>query len=230
MENLQQRRQAQLAWQTLAAANQATAVQLAETLQTRGLADVAAYINRSSRGVVVTTLHGGDYLLALLRLRLALGNRRRILVVRKKAPSKLEKAVFDRIGQGTDLEVVRHEEKRAIRLVRALRQGHLVVALFDLPASYGPTAEVSLLGQSMHLVRGPAELAVLGEADIIPMVAWRNGPLPHMACLPPLRPAAVETACRQLAEIATGYILAQPAQWQHWFHIPEMLAPPGKWS
>ncbi len=227
ISHLANRQQAQSEWQILAGADRASAVKRARTLQTYDLDEVAAFIDRSNRGVVLTTVHGGDYLLALLRVHLALKTRRKILVVRKKAPSALETAVFDLIGNGTPVEVVRHGEQRAIRLVKALRRGHLVVALYDLPASFGPTLEVNLLEQPMHLVRGPAELAVLGQADLIPLIAWRDRQAPALACLPPIREQTVAPACRQLATIATNYILNYPAQWQHWVHVPEMINPGG---
>ncbi len=53
--------------------------------------------------------------------------------------------------------------------VRALRKGDIVVVLYDLPRRFGRTVEVGFFGRRAHVVRGPAELAVLGHADVLPL-------------------------------------------------------------
>lgn len=214
-------------WQRLAAAPQEEAFALARDVNAPDLWQIANFIGRSPRGVVVTTIHGGDYLLGLLRLRLALGsNEKRILIVRKKEASDIETGVFSQFTlDDRPVEVVRHAENRALNLIKALRQGHIVVALFDLPASYGPTIEVCFLGESMHLVRGPAELAQLGRADVVPMCCARVAGQSNAFFHAPIRPRTTSATSQALAAIASRHIITFPRQWQHWYHVPEMLDP-----
>ena len=53
--------------------------------------------------------------------------------------------------------------------VRALRRGDIVVVLYDLPRQFGRTVAVDFFGRHAQVVRGPAEIAVLGRADVLPM-------------------------------------------------------------
>ena len=63
---------------------------------------MADYLDACPRGVIVATIHLGDYLEGLRQLRLVLSAQKRILVVRRKAWSEIEARAFARIAS-TDL-------------------------------------------------------------------------------------------------------------------------------
>lgn len=225
VESLEERQRSAQLWQRLACESEGGAQRLANQLHSPDLKQIADYIEHSPRGLVVTTIHAGDYLLGLLRLRQAVGHRRRIIVLRKKAASELEAAVFQKFRRDGLLEVIRHDDKRVISVVRALRSGHVVVALFDLPHSFGATRQVPFLGHEMHLVRGPVELAAAGNADLLAFFSFRDSRLSHQCFLPPIRPLDAERECIALARSASTWVRQYPGQWQHWFRLPEMLDP-----
>lgn len=221
---VQEKARSRQLWEKLAAATRQEALRLADEVSSSHCAQIAQFIDQSTRGALITTIHGGDYLLALLKLLHRIQSEKQILIVRKKAASPIETRVFAHLNRReSPVAVLRHGESHPLRLVRALKRGHIVIALMDLPASFGPTIAVPFLGEAMSLVKGPGELAVLGNADIVPFFCHRSRGSSHATFCPPLRPRATEPACRHLAQLASSHIMTFPGQWQHWFHVPEML-------
>ena len=77
-----------------------TAVDPGVLLDARRVGD---YLNASPRGVVVATMHMGDYLEGLRQLRLACSVERKVFVIRRREWSGAEQTIFDRVGAGTSL-------------------------------------------------------------------------------------------------------------------------------
>src|SRR5262249_8394714 len=130
---------------------------------------VGAYVEACPRGLVIATIHLGDYLEGLRQVRLATAWRKRVFVLRRAASSDRETRAFDRVAADLDITVLRSGRGAATRAVRALQRANVVVALFDLPARFGPTVEAELLGRPLWVVRGPVELATLAGADVLPI-------------------------------------------------------------
>ena len=217
-------RRSQEIWRKLSTINTRQAKQLAERINFAHLSQIAEYLNTSQRGAIFTGLHAGDYLLALLKLRSRLTTPRNIYVLRRKAASDIETRVFSHFDD-TDIpiKVVRHGDNKTFSVVRALRKGHFVTALFDLPQSFGKVAKMQFLDHTMQMVTGPSELAVMGCADLIPFTSnFYRGK--SNACFdPPVRATTVEHTAQKLCDVGSNYIYRNPEQWQHWFHVPEML-------
>ena len=217
-------KRSQQIWHSLAKMTPSQAKQRASQITFNHLPQIADYLNATQRGVVFTGLHAGDYLLALLKLRSRLTTPRHIYVLRRKKASELETLVFSHFDDSDiPIKVIRHGDNRTINVIRALRKGHFVTALFDLPHSYGKTAEMNFLDYPMQLVTGPAELAVLGRADVLPFTSlFRNGKS-QAQFEQPIRAAKVKETAQKLCDLGSNYIYRHPEQWQHWFHVPEML-------
>lgn len=217
-------KRSQKIWHLLAKMTPAQAKQLASQIAFKHLPQIAEYLNATQRGVVFTGLHAGDYLLALLKLRSHLTTPRHIYVLRRKEASELESLVFSHFDD-TDIpiKVIRHGDKRTLSVIRALRKGHFVTALFDLPHSYGKTAELNFLDYPMQMVTGPAELAVLGHADVLPFTSSCHKGQSRAQFEQPIRAATVIATAQKLCDLGSNYIYKNPEQWQHWFHVPEML-------
>jgi len=214
-------------WRSLSKMSSTQAKLLAAEIKFDHLPQIADYLNASDRGVVFTGLHAGDYLLALLKLRSQLTTPRHIYVLRRKAASELEARVFSHFDDSDiPIKVIRHGENRTLSVIRALRKGHFVTALFDLPQSYGKTAEVKFLDQPMQMVTGPSELAVLGHADILPFTSDYLRGQSRARFEPPIRAVTVKETAQKLCDLGSQFIYKSPDQWQHWFHIPEMLGEP----
>lgn len=226
LNNLIERKRSLDTWHRLATQSQERAIAMANSLSAPHFPAIADFIDRSNRGTLITTFHGGDYLLGLLKLRSLLKSDKRITIVRKKEQSEIERGVFSHFSrEGNEIEVVRHGRHQTIRLIRRLRAGQVVVALHDLPASYGPTIETPFLGVKMQMVKGPAALAVLGHADVVALGHYRSRDRSHACAIEPIRSSDVALIRRELARSAELIVREFPEQWLHWFHLPELIDP-----
>lgn len=196
--------------------------------------EAAGYLEKQAAGVVITSIHMGDLLSVLLHLGQIRKFSKPIMVIRERLWSAEEERVID-VFRRSDLEVriVRHHLCNVRSLVNQLRKGAIVVALSDLSRKWGQTTTVQFLGQAMNLVRGPAELAVLAGADILPIICHFSRcdtPVANAASV--IRPrhrkgeplaAHVQRITQQLAKIAAQQIMQTPGQWQHWHLVHHML-------
>jgi hypothetical protein len=196
---------------------------------------VGDYLNMSTRGVVVATLHMGDYLEGLRQLRLACGAERNVFVIRRREWSDAEQTIFDRIGAGAALTVLRRGH--AATAIRELRRGAIVVVLFDLPARYGRTVGVDVFGRRANVVRGPAELSVAGNADVLPLFCHYDAESIATAQAMPViaapgtsggRAERVVIVTQRLWKLAEAQIRVYPSQWAHWPLVDELMGGEGR--
>lgn len=196
--------------------------------------EAARYLEKQGAGVVITSIHMGDLLSVLLHLGRTCKLSKPIIVIRDRHWSAEEELVIN-VFRRSDLEVqiARHHLCNVRSLVNQLRKGAIVVALLDLSRKWGQTTPVQFLGQAMNLVRGPAELAVLAGADILPIVChFSRCDIPVANAGSVIRPrhrkneplaVRVQRITQQLAKIAGQQIMETPGQWQHWHLVPQML-------
>jgi len=197
-------------------------------------ARVGAYVDACPRGIVVATMHFGDYLEGLRRFRLAPTWTKRVFVVRRAAWSELEARAFARVAGDVDLTVLRSGRGAAVAAVRELKRGNVVIVLFDLPERFGPTTEADFCGRTLRVVRGPAELAVLGDADVLPLFTHYDErgisvaqAMPVIAAMQPPRAERqrrVRAITQRLWRFAAAFVRADPAQWSNWPMVAEMCA------
>jgi predicted LPLAT superfamily acyltransferase len=198
-------------------------------------ARIGDYVNGCPRGVLVATIHMGDYLEGLHRFRCVLSAAKRVFVVRRRAWSEMEERAFARVAsQGFAVTVLRTGHGAALTAIRELRRGHIVVVLYDLPRQFGGTVEVDFFGRRAHFVRGPAEIAVLGNADVLPIITHYDASGVSVAEAMPVIPAQpsapLERAARtaeivqRLCATAERQIRAHPSQWSNWSFVRELLS------
>ena len=194
---------------------------------------VGGYLSRCPRGVVIATIHLGDYLEGLRQLLGRVGQRQ-VFVVRRKAWSELEQRAFARIApKGLAWTVLRTGRGAAATAVRELRRGNVLIVFFDLPRAFGPTVEVDFFGHRASFVRGPAEIALFGGADILAAFthyAESGGSVVEAMPVIGARPSSRNTRARQVEEIsqqlckwAEQRIRRHPTQWANWLWIRELL-------
>jgi len=196
---------------------------------------VGAYVNECPRGVVIATIHLGDYLEGLRQLLGSVGQKQ-VFVVRRRAWSELEQRAFARIApKGLVGTVLRTGSGAAATAVRELRRGNVLIVFFDLPHDFGATVEVDFFGQRAHFVRGPAEVALLGAADVLAVFTHHEESGSVVEAMPVIaaRPCSRETRARRVEEIsqqlckwAEQHIRRHPAQWANWLWIRELMVGP----
>lgn len=198
----------------------------------RDAARVGDYLSACPRGVLVATIHLGDYLEGLRQLGPAMSTTKRVLVIRRRAWSEIEERAFARLAsRQVALTVVRAGD--GAQAVRALRNGDIVVVLYDLPRRFGRTVEVGFFGRRAHVVRGPAELAVLGHADVLPLFTHYDADGVSVTVAQPViaatasrryeRAARIATITQRLCTMAEREICAHPSQWSHWSLVRELI-------
>lgn len=195
---------------------------------------VVNYLNSHQRGLVIATIHMGDYLAAFLTLSRSISGDRQVYIVRNKNWSSEEERLMRRFqSKQLSVVVIRHDPASARKVIRQLRRGNIVILLFDLSEICGGTTTVRFLGRPMKIVRGPAELALLGWADILPIMChFDDQGTPVAEAFPVIRPSAAkkqkltestQQITQQLIDIADRHIRKYPEQWHHWPLIPQML-------
>jgi lauroyl/myristoyl acyltransferase len=198
---------------------------------------VVSYLNSHRQGLIIATIHMGDYLNALFTLSRSVSGDRQVFVVRNKAWSSEEEKLISRFQSNQlSVTIIRHDVAAARKVIRELRKGSVIILLFDLSESWGATTTVRFLGRPMELVRGPAELALVGRADILPVMCHFNSQCTSVAeAFPIIRPArsanhqlieSTQQITQRLVDIADRHIRKHPEQWHHWQLVPQMLAHP----
>lgn len=215
-------------WMAIAASPVAAVIARAEAVDFPEIERLAAYLRRCSGGVVLTAPHMGDYLSALLRL-LSKLSERPLYISRRKDGSDLETAAFAKLaGFGVQHRVIRHGRRAGVQLLHAVRRGGVAVLLCDLPARWGRTLPLPVLGHTMHWVVGPARLACMARAQLVPLLVHRDGrrDVCHVSRVLDLSRDGCATGmiAAELARQVDRAIRARPGQWQHWHLVPDMLA------
>lgn len=182
----------------------------------------------TSRGILMASIHMGDYLRGLAALGQCLQGRR-VVILRRRQASPGEGAAFAAFSRaGIRFDVLRHDRTTAFSALRALKRGAVVVVLYDLTRRWGRTAPVRLFGREVQMVCGPAELAMKAGADMLPVVTgFDEGGCLEIRAGRVLAGAAGkgrDIILQQLADFAEQAIRTRPAQWHHWPLLPEMLA------
>ncbi len=192
--------------------------------------DSTACSTRKPTGVVLLTIHMGDYIHALLKITTLTSNRE-VLILRRKKWSADEQAMFGKINQiGHQLETIRHGPMAARKLASALRRGAIVILLYDLSPRWGETTPVNIFNTRLHWVFGPLYLSMLGRAQVIPFFTFKENA--HWTCevnavrdysiIAGNRGAFLKKEMQEMASMAEGYIRQHTIQWNHWHLLPEM--------
>ena len=196
--------------------------------------EVVRYIDNCDRGVLIASIHMGDYLNGLLNLCLSASSSKEVFILRNRERDQQEDRVFSKFGAaGAKVTVLRGQGNVALSALRQLRRGNIVVALYDLPKQWGSTTRVTFFDHQMSLVRGPAELAILAEADILPiMFHYALDGSRTIDSFPVYRPPSrtraslatgVQEITQHLISEAERQIGRYPGQWHHWNLLPAML-------
>lgn len=197
---------------------------------------VGVYLDHCRCGVVIATIHMGNYLEGVRQILRATSSTQPIFVLRRRQGSDAEQRLFQRVaGPERSVTVVRPSDTGLKGAVRALRRGAIVVVLYDLPTGFGRTVPVRFLGRPARFVRGPAELALVGHADVLPLLCHYDTSGTAVAQVMPVmaarqspssdRAPAVAALAQRLCTLAEAHIRRHPAQWAHWNLVDELLIP-----
>ncbi len=175
---------------------------------------------RPGRGAVVVTAHYGAW--ELLPSILAVSGRAVWILVNPLREPRLD-ALLSRIRSSFGVRLVRSTEPVGACLC-ALRSGGVLMMAADQERR-GRRIPGRFLGQPAWLAAGPATLAVLAGAPLIPMGIrlGQDGRHSVLSAPPVVRPAgltreaAVAALTQGFTDVLERWILEDPSQWA-WFH------------
>ncbi len=171
------------------------------------------------RGVILWMLHEANYLRLLLGLGAALGEDRRVTVLRARRQPQ-ERATLEASARALGLTLTVLEGPGQSRaLLRALRRGSVVVLLGDaLPGMHdGPVASEPVLGRPLPFSTGPFRLAARGPYALLPLAFLpRHGAEGGLRLLPGPALAPGPTALAAAAGFFQRWLTEAPARWLLW--------------
>lgn len=220
-------------WQAMAQDTLEQAIAKSKQIAPSDCKSISSFFAHRRGGVIITTIHMGDFFHAILQLAEII-SRNEIYIVRQKKPDDVEARVFAKLDAiGVKARAIRsYETSSAIKVMRALKKGAIVVILFDLPESYGAGTSVRFCEHDLSWVSAPSLLAQRTRSILVPFVSYRaSSGLFQCDVLEVYDFSAGSTAmcdanglAQQLANIAEQYVQRFPEQWLQWPMLPEMLA------
>ncbi|MDP1932636.1 MAG: hypothetical protein Q8L60_14375 [Gammaproteobacteria bacterium] len=190
--------------------------------------DYIAYIAAQPGSRVLVTIHMGDFLGAFRCIAALANPRRGAISLRREQETDREKDY--RVGERLDHKVLRHGQYNPISIVGALRKGdHTLAILFDLRDEFGETVAARFFGHQARFVKGPAQLAIMGKAPILPFVTFERNGCNHIELETVIDTRllsaeslmdATSRITQQLVTLAEKWICRTPEQWKYLNSLP----------
>jgi lauroyl/myristoyl acyltransferase len=187
------------------------------------------FLARTTNGIVLASIHMGDYVHAIFRVASKLKGRK-LLLLRRSAGRQDDLFWQEMLGKyGVQVEIFQGKSA-AIGLLQGIRRGGIAILFFDLPMSWGEVHPVTVLEKRLGWVLGPARLACLGQAHLVPFTCHRfeNENICKFGEIlePSDKSDRSSVACvgQYMAAEAGKMIREYPAQWHNWYLVPEMLS------
>jgi len=180
------------------------------------------YINSRQGSRVLVSIHMGNFLGALKEVANAGNDQRQVISLRQGNDVENIRKIIDRKERH---EVIQRANASPVNIVSKLRKGDVtVVALTDLSRHFGETETITFMDMAMDFVKGPVLMAMIGRADIVPIVSFEVAGLDHIEMGPVLSPraqshdtirASVQSNMQKIFRWFEQYIRKYPEQWKY---------------
>ncbi|HXU44401.1 MAG TPA: lysophospholipid acyltransferase family protein [Thermoanaerobaculia bacterium] len=181
-------------------------------------------VTREPHGFILLTAHFGSWEAASFLPSAMTG--RKVHVVREgetdpKAQEFIRELIEKQGAGGYVTHFADHDPSLGMKLLDALREGHIVALQGDRPRSWGRPIEARLFGRPFPLPVGPATLARAAGVPLVPVFVERLGRLAYRCEVrPPIqvdragdRDAAIRQAVDAFSKELEAAIRARPYQW-----------------
>ena len=185
-------------------------------------ADYRDWLRRNPGSRVLVTVHMGNFLGAFRCLASEAESGRQVLSLQRELQQDLSSLHL--VDARLQHQVLTRTPSTSAKAVAALRSGHATLAILcDLSSRHGETVTVPFFGVPARLVRGPALLAILGRAPLVPFVTFEHNGRDHLQMAPVLPTAlqpgeslaeGVMRLTGMLAEVMERWIRQAPGQWR----------------
>ncbi|HEX7638291.1 MAG TPA: lysophospholipid acyltransferase family protein [Burkholderiaceae bacterium] len=192
----------------------------------------------SGRPILVTTMHMGNFQLGFLKLVDRLRPARTLSVFKMSLNDRNEDVLFQAFAKlGCPPTAMRAGEDGGRQAYLALRKGDIVAITIDLELQVKSRSVVRFFDRPCHMQNGPATIAALTRALIVPVVNYedRSGRA-IVRVEPPVEtdiratgetmPIAIQRLTQHLAATLERWIRIDPRQVHAWSAIAETLACP----
>lgn len=176
---------------------QRMAPHIAESFQWPEREDYRTWLRHNPGSRVLVTMHMGNYPGAFRCLAAEVETGRRVISLQREQQQDL--MALHHVDSRLHHAVLPRTATSATAVVAALRGGRTTLAILaDLGDRFGDAETVPFFGFPARLVRGPALLAILGRAPLVPFVAFEQDGSDHIRMAPVIS-----------AELEQGESLAQ---------------------
>jgi len=172
---------------------------------------------------VLTTIHMGEFFSAFRFISHTISEPRTVISLMRENPDHLDTNML--VRSGSMHNVLKHGQYSAVDVITKLRGGETTLAvMFDLGKKFGETVEVVFFGNRALFVKGPALLAIMGRAPIIPFFCYEidgKSVITTEAIIDAKILAgeslaqAIVRVTQQLVSLAEQWICRFPAQWKY---------------
>ncbi|WP_426207495.1 lysophospholipid acyltransferase family protein [Massilia sp. TWP1-3-3] len=145
-----------------------------EAIEIQGVEKLTPFLE-SNRPVLLVTMHMGNFQLGFLKLLSSIQTRRKLSVFKMSKADRNEAillAAYKR--QGHDVTILRATEDGGRQAFMELRRGNVVAMTVDLEVHVTTRQTVEFFGHACQMQSGPAQLAVMTRAVVIPVQNYIN--------------------------------------------------------
>jgi len=190
----------------------------------------------SSRPILLVTIYMGNFPLSFLKLISSVDIERQVYIFKVNPKSANEERLFSLYHRASQyvhpLRLGEHGGKKAFF---ELRKGNIVAMMIDAEVRVTSREKVAFLNQSCNMQSGPATLAYLSKATILPVVNYTNGhgqqvvriekPIASQKLLTDSsHKEAIARITQELASTMENWIHMAPEQVQRWPSIAQIMA------
>lgn len=198
-------------------------------------AEQLAAVFASSRPVLVITMYMGNFPLGFLKLMTSVKSQRKLFVYKFNAKNANEDslfALFRRVSQ--NIEPLRAGEEGGKKAFLELRKGNVVAMLVDAEVHVTSRENVIFFNQRCPMQSGPATLAVLTKAVVVPIINYVDSsgltvvrvesPLyPDKKSLEVSNQQVIARLTQDIARLMESWIWIDPSQVQRWSSIVQII-------
>jgi len=189
----------------------------------------------SDSPVLIITMHMGNFPLGFLKLVSSVEGKRKFFVFKANQKNNNEDSLFTLFRQQSlEIEALYAGEDGGKKAYQELRKGNVVIMMVDFEVYVTSMANVTFFDQICQMQAGPATLAVLSKAVIVPIVNFKNtsgqatikveSPLyTKKISLDETNQQVIVRLTQEIASLQESWIRIAPSQVQSWIGIARTI-------
>ena len=213
-------------YQYMALKNETAINQATTNVQLKGEQPVVKIL-AANRPIIAVSIHMSNFFAGNIMLKSIISAPLVINILKYQPYSKKEAAAYTYFENDLiKTKIHRLSENPALKLIKALKNNELVLTYLDVSPELVETMKVTMFNKDVSFPKGPAELAAITGAVIVPFIVSRMGETSTVAFEEPIevplvrnKDTLVETVkviTQKLANHYESWIRRTPEQWHMW--------------